>query len=55
MLIHQIFLKKVYLASLKSDVDKFNIGKLKSAPTDLSKLSNEVENDVAKKQCMMNF
>ena len=37
------------LSSLKSTVDKFDIGKLESTPVDLSKLNNVVKNDVAKK------
>ena len=34
---------------LKSKADKFDIGKLKITPVDLSKLSNVVKNDVVKK------
>ena len=34
---------------MKSKVDKLNIGKLETTPEDLSKLSNEVKNDVVKK------
>ena len=37
------------LSSLKSTVDKFDIGKLESTPVDLSKLNNVVKNDVVKK------
>ena len=37
------------LSSLKSKVDKFDIGKLKTTPVDLPKLSNVVKNDVVKK------
>ena len=37
------------LSSLKSKKDKLDIGKLESTPVDLSKLSNGVKNDVAKK------
>ena len=37
------------LNSLKSKVDKLDIGKLETAPVDLSKLSNVVQNDVVKK------
>ena len=43
------FALKTNLANLKSEVDKLDIDKLKSVPTDLSKLSNVVKNDVAKK------
>ena len=37
------------LASLKAEVDKIDIGKLKTVPVDLSKLSNVVNNNVVKK------
>ena len=37
------------LNSLKSKVDKLDIGKLETTPVDLSKLSNVVQNDVVKK------
>ena len=37
------------LSSLKSTVDKFDIGKLESTQVDLSKLNNVVKNDVVKK------
>ena len=37
------------LAALKSEVDKIDTDKLKTVPTDLSKLSNVVKNDVVKK------
>ena len=40
---------KTNLAALKSEVDKIDTEKLKTVPTDLSKLSNVVKNDVAKK------
>ena len=40
---------KTNLASLKTEVDKLNIGKLAPVPVDLSKLSDVVKNDVAKK------
>ena len=36
------------LASLKAEVHKIDVDKLKIAPADLSKLSNIVDNDVAK-------
>ena len=36
------------LASLKAEVHKIDVDKLKTAPADLSKLSNIVDNDVAK-------
>ena len=43
------FALKTNLANLKSEVDKLDIDKLKPVPADLSKLSNEVKNDVVKK------
>ena len=36
-------------ANLKTEVDKLNIDKLVPIPTDLSKLSNEVKNNIVKK------
>ena len=43
------FLLKLNLVSLKPETDKIDAGKLKTAPVDLSKLSNVVKNEVAKK------
>ena len=43
------FALKTNLANLKTDVDKLDIDKLVPVPTDLSKLSNAVKNDVVKK------
>ena len=43
------FVIKTNLANLKTEVDKLTIDKLVPAPTDLSKLSNAVKNDVVKK------
>ena len=40
------FALKINLANLKTKVDKLDIGKLAPVPTDLSKLSNVVKNDV---------
>ena len=40
------------LASLKAEVEKIDVGKLKTVPVDLSKLSNVVSNDVVKKNCV---
>ena len=40
---------KTNLAVLKSEVDKIDIDKLKTAPADLAKLSNVVKNDIVKK------
>ena len=43
------FASKTNLANLKTEVDKLDIGKLKTVPVDLSKLSNIVKNEVVKK------
>ena len=43
------FALKTNLVSLKTEVEKLNIDKLKVVPTDLSKLSDVVRNDVVKK------
>ena len=43
------FASKTNLAALKTEVDKINIDKLKTAPTDLAKLTNAIENDIVKK------
>ena len=43
------FASKTNLAALKTDVDKIDTDKLKTAPTDLTKLTNAIENDVFKK------
>ena len=43
------FALKIDLANLKTDVDKLDIDKLTPVPVDLSKLSDAVKNDVAKK------
>ena len=43
------FALKTNLASLKTKVDKLDIDKLAPVPVDLSKLSDVVKNDVAKK------
>ena len=43
------FALKTNLASLKTEVDKLDIDKLVPVPTDLSKLSDVVKNDVVKK------
>ena len=48
------FALKTNLANLKGKVDKLDIDKLASVPTDLSKLSNVVKNDVVKKMNMIN-
>ena len=43
------FALKSNLANLKTEVDKLDIDKLVPTPNDLSKLSNEVKNDVVEK------
>ena len=43
------FDKKPKLASLKLDIDRLNINKLRTTPVDLSKVSNLAKNDVVKK------
>ena len=40
---------KTNLAALKTEVDKIDTDKLKTAPADLAKLTNAIENDVVKK------
>ena len=40
-MIHQNWLEKVDLASLKHNVDKLDIGKLKNVPTNLSNLKSK--------------
>ena len=43
------FASKTNLAALKTEVDKIDTDKLKTAPTDLAKLTNAIENDVVKR------
>ena len=43
------FVSKTNLASLKTEVNKIDDGKLKAVPVDLAKLSNAVKNDFVKK------
>ena len=43
------FAKKVYLASLKPEIEKLDICKLETTPINLSKLSDVVKNEVVKK------
>ena len=43
------FASKTNLAALKTEVDKIDADKLKTAPTDLAQLTNAIENDVVKK------
>ena len=46
------FVLKTNLTNLKTEVDKLNIDKFVSVPVDLSKLSDVIQNDVAKKNCI---
>ena len=43
------YTSKTNLAALKTEVDKIDVDKLKTTPTDLAKLSNVVKNNVVKK------
>ena len=43
------FASTTNLAALKTEVDKIDVDKLKTAPVDLAKLTNAVKNDVIKK------
>ena len=43
------FTPKSNLVSLKTEVDKLDIDKLKPVPVDLSKLNDKIKNDVVKK------
>ena len=43
------FSSKTNLAALKTELDKIDPDKLKTAPTDLAKLTDAIENDVVKK------
>ena len=43
------FASKTNLAALKSEVDKIDVDKVKTAPVDLAKLTNAIENDLVKK------
>ena len=43
------FAKKDDVANLKSEINKLDIAKLETAPAELSKLSNVVENAVVEK------
>ena len=49
------FTLKSNLASLKTELDKLHVDKLKIFPVDLSKLSNVVNNDVLKKTVNKNI
>ena len=43
------FASKTNLAALKTEVDKIDVDKLKTTPTEFDRLSNLVKNDVVKK------
>ena len=43
------FASKTNLAASKTKVDKIDVDKLKTTPTDLAELSNVIKNDVVKK------
>ena len=43
------FASKTNLSALKSEVDKIDVHKLKTAPVDLAKLTNAIENDLVQK------
>ena len=43
------FASKTNLAALKTEVDKIDVDNLKTAPVDLAKLTNAIENDLVKK------
>ena len=49
------FALKTNLANLKTDVDKLDIDELVPVPVNLSKLSDVVKSDVAKKLCIINW
>ena len=48
-MINQNLLKEIDLATLKSKIDKSDIGKLRTTPVNLNKLSNLVRNERVKK------
>ena len=43
------------MASLKGEVDKIDVDKLKAVPADLSKLSSVVKVMLLKRLCMINY
>ena len=47
------FSSKTNLAALKTEVDKIDTDELKTAPTDLAKLTNAIENDLVNKLFMI--
>ena len=46
------FASKTNLAALKTKVDKIDADKLKTVPVNLAKLTNAVEHDLVKKNCL---
>ena len=40
------------LSSLRAEIDKIDVGKLKTVTIDLSKRRNVVDNEVVKKNCV---
>ena len=48
------FASKTNLVALKTEVDKIDTDKLKTAPADLAKLTNAIENDLVFKQTVYN-
>ena len=46
------YASKTNLAALKTELYKIDIDKLKTATTDLPTLTNAVENDLVKKNCL---
>ena len=46
------FAEKDDLASLKSELDKLDTGKLETTPVDFSKLSDAVKNELVKNDCI---
>ena len=46
------FASKTNLASLKTEADKVDVDKLNAVPVDLAKLTNSVEHDLVKKNCL---
>ena len=46
------FASKTNLAALKTEVDKIDVDKLKTTPVDLAKLTNAVEHNLVKKNCL---
>ena len=49
------FAKKVDLASLKSEIDKLDIGKLETTPADSERLNDVVDKKLLKKRCVINW